>query len=136
MVGYTWSQTASISNLKYFVADASNHKSRVYQLDFFGAFVQANVKHRTFVELDSRYGEFFPEYANSFGRPLILKKSMYGINNSGNLFANEFTNWLIDNAGFKQLQCKMSIYYKYAPDRSKLVVLSYIDNCVYWYIYE
>ena len=27
----------------------------------------------------------------------------------------------------------MSIYYKYAPDGSKIVVLSYVDNCVYWY---
>ena len=27
----------------------------------------------------------------------------------------------------------MSIYYKYAPDGSKIVVLSYVDDCVYWY---
>ena len=27
----------------------------------------------------------------------------------------------------------MSIYYKYAPDVSKIVVLSYVDDCVYWY---
>ena len=27
----------------------------------------------------------------------------------------------------------MSIYYKYAPDGSKVVVLSYVDDCVYWY---
>ena len=29
----------------------------------------------------------------------------------------------------------MSIYYKYTPDGSKLVVLSYVDDCLYWYIY-
>ena len=27
----------------------------------------------------------------------------------------------------------MSIYYKYAPYVSKIVVLSYVDDCVYWY---
>ena len=27
----------------------------------------------------------------------------------------------------------MSIYYKYAPDESKNVVLYYFDDCVYWY---
>ena len=26
----------------------------------------------------------------------------------------------------------MSIYYKYAPDGTKIVVLSYVDDCVYW----
>ena len=30
----------------------------------------------------------------------------------------------------------MSIYYKYAPDGSKIVVLSYVDECVYWYTNE
>ena len=30
----------------------------------------------------------------------------------------------------------MSIYYKYAPDGSKIVVLSYVDDCAYWYTSE
>ena len=30
----------------------------------------------------------------------------------------------------------MSIYYKYAPDGYKIVVLYYVDDCVYWYTNE
>ena len=30
----------------------------------------------------------------------------------------------------------MSIYYKYAPDGSKCVVLFFVDGCVYWYTCE
>ena len=30
----------------------------------------------------------------------------------------------------------MSIYYKYAPYGSIIVVLSYVDDCVYWYTNE
>ena len=30
----------------------------------------------------------------------------------------------------------MSIYYKYAPDGSKIVVLYYVDDFVYWYANE
>ena len=30
----------------------------------------------------------------------------------------------------------MSIYYKYAPDGTKIVVLSYVDDFVYWYTSE
>ena len=61
---------------------------------------------------------------------------MYGMFIYGNLFADELNNWLIYNAGFKQLQCQIYAYYKYAPDRNKLVVLYYIDECVYWYTSE
>ena len=57
---------------------------------------------------------------------------MYGMTNYGKLFADELTEQLL-GAGFIQSQCQMSIYYKYAPDGSKIVVLSYVDDCVYWY---
>ena len=39
MVGYNWSPTASMRTLKYFLADAAKHKTRVHQLDFIGAFL-------------------------------------------------------------------------------------------------
>ena len=61
---------------------------------------------------------------------------MYGITNSGKLFSDELTNWLIDEAGFNQSKCQMYVYYKYAPDGSNLVVLSHVDDCVYLYISE
>ena len=60
---------------------------------------------------------------------------MYGMTNSGKLFSDELTEWLIE-VGCIQSQCQMSIYYKYAPDGYKSVVLSYVDDCVYWYTNE
>ena len=30
----------------------------------------------------------------------------------------------------------MSIYCKHAPDGTKIVVVSYVDDCVYWHISE
>ena len=55
MVGDTWSPTASMKTLKFFLADAAKHKARVHQLDFIGAFLQSKVKNRVFVKLDMRY---------------------------------------------------------------------------------
>ena len=49
MVGDTWSPTASMRNLNYFLADAAKHKAIVHQLDFIGAFLQAKVKNRVFL---------------------------------------------------------------------------------------
>ena len=72
IVGDTWSPTAVMSTLKYFLADAAKHKARVCQLDFIGAFLQAKVKNRVFVKLDIRYTDYFLEYAHYFGRALKL----------------------------------------------------------------
>ena len=52
--------------------------------------------------------------------------------NSGKFFADELSEWLPE-AGLIQSQCQMSICYKYEPDGSKIVVLYYVDDCVYWY---
>ena len=135
MVGDTWSPTASMRTLKYLLAYAAKNKARVHKLYFIGAFLQAKVKNRVFVNLEIRYTDYFPEYAQYFGRALILLKSMYGLTNSGKLFADYLTEWLLE-AGFIQSQCQMSIYYKYAPYGSKIVVLCYVDDCVYWYTNE
>ena len=76
-----------------------------------------------------RYTDYYPEYAQYFGRSLRLLKSIYGMTNSGKLFADELTEWLLE-AGFIKSQCQMFIYFKYAPDGYKIVVLSYVDDYV------
>ena len=114
LVGGTWSSTASMRNLKYLLEDATKHKARVHQLYFIKAFLQSKVKNRVFVKLYSRYTDYFPGYSKYFGRALRLLKSMYGMNNSRNLFYDELTEWLLET-GFIPSQCRMSIYYKYSP---------------------
>ena len=52
------------------------------------------------------------------------------------MFFDELTNWMTNEAGFNQSKFQMFIYYKYAPDGTKSVVLSYFDECIYWYTYE
>ena len=56
--------------------------------------------------------------------------------NSGKLFADKLTDWLMNEAGFKQYQCQISIYYKYVSYGTTIVVLFYFDDCVYWYTFE
>ena len=50
---------------------------------------------KVFVKLDMRYEAYFTEYTQYFGRSLKLLKYMYGMTNSGKLFDDELTEWLI-----------------------------------------
>ena len=61
LFGDTWSPTASMMTLRYFFTDVVNHKAGVHQLDFIESLLQAKVKNRVFVKLDSRYADYFPE---------------------------------------------------------------------------
>ena len=85
-----------IQDFEVFPRRLSKKRARVHQLDFIGEFLQAKVKNRVFVKLDMRYADYFPEYSQYFGRALKLLKSMYGMTNSGKLFADELTECLIE----------------------------------------
>ena len=60
---------------------------------------------------------------------------MYGMTNSGNLFDYELIDFLLQ-VGFIKYQYHVSIYYKYVTEGTRIVVLYYDDDCVYWYTYE
>ena len=72
MVGNTWSLIASMRTLKYLPAYAAKHKARVHQLYLIGAFLQAKIKNIFFVKLEISYTDYFPGYAQYFGRALRL----------------------------------------------------------------
>ena len=57
---------------------------------------------------------------------------MYGMTNPEEIFSDELTEWSPEVV-FIQYQCQISIYYKCAPDGTKIVVF---DDCVYWYTSE
>ena len=115
-MGETWSPTASLRTVKFFLADAARHKARVKQLDFIGAFLQAKAKSRVFVRLDAKYADFFPDYRQYLRRPLRLVRLMYGMTINRKLFADDLTDWLVKDAGFSQSESQGSIYYKILPD--------------------
>ena len=60
---------------------------------------------------------------------------MYGMTSNGKLSADDLTQWLLE-AGSIQSQYQMSIYYKYSPDGTNIIDLSYVDDRVYWYTSE
>ena len=96
LVGDTSSPIASIITLIYSLVDAAKHKTIVHQLYFIGTFLQAKVKNKVFVKLDSIYADYFPEYSNYSVGALVLLKSVYGMTNSGKLFFDELTQLLLE----------------------------------------
>ena len=48
-----------MNNLKSLLADAAKNKARVHKLNFNGKLLQAKVKNKLFVNLDSRFADYF-----------------------------------------------------------------------------
>ena len=88
-----------------------------------------------FVKLDIRYADNFLEYSNYFGIALRLLKFMRGMNNSWKLFSDELTDWLLES-GLININVRCLSIINMHQTQKKIVVLSYVDDCVYWYTSE
>ena len=116
--------------VKMFLAHAARLKKRVKQGDFIGAYLQAKVRGRYFVKLDPRYKQLFPDLAEWFGRPLRLKKGIYGQRFSGKFWNEDFSEWLI-RQGFLQSTADTTYFIRYNEDRSWIRLIFYVDDLLY-----
>ena len=128
----SWSPTATHRCMKLFLAMATKHKKRVRILDFIGAFLQAPMRSRVVIRLPAIYGELFPEHKEYCGVPLMLNKSMYGQTISGRYWYDELTGWLTNEYKCYCSRSAPSLYIKTYNDGSKLFMLNYVDDMLYF----
>ncbi len=121
---------ASFRLLKVFLAEAAHRKRHVYQADYVGAYLQADMDRRVFVRLPADWATHFPEFVEWFGVPLLLKKSAYGINSAGRLWAEELFGWYIE-FGFVQSIVDPALFY-YANGADWMHLISYTDDSAYY----
>jgi hypothetical protein len=105
----TWAPCATARGIKILLAFAAKHNKSVKSRDFVGAYLQAKQVGRVFVSLDKSFAEYFLKYKSYFGRPLLLKKGIYGLTISGKLWSIEFTQWLMSQ-DFKQSNADTSFF--------------------------
>ena len=129
----TWSATSTKRTLRMFIADAAKNKSELLQLDFIGAFLQAPVRSTVYVRLDSELIRICPEYAQYYGVPLRLLKSMYGMAYSGKWWYLELANYLVsEDGGFRRSSCDQALFIKKEKDGSITKLLVYVDDSLYF----
>jgi hypothetical protein len=85
---------------------------------------------RHFVKLPIEYEEFFPEYTNYFGAPLLLNKGTYGMVFSGKLWNKEYTSWLLSQ-GFFQSKSDPSIFIQHYANAQWLKLIFLVDDMLY-----
>jgi hypothetical protein len=125
-----WSPTASFRSLKMFLAHASRLRARVKQLDFIGAFLQANTRSRIFVTVPAIIGNLFPEFKDYCGKPVRLAKSMYGMTLSGKYWWLDLLEFLLF-LGFKSSKFVPCLLFLITKD-SSIYVLNYVDDMLYF----
>ncbi len=114
-----------------FLADEARNRHRVFQLDFVGAFLQANVRGRIFVTLPKVYGDMWPEFKDNCGRPLRLVKNIHGRTYSGKYWYLDLKDWLHEEV-FTQLRASPCFFCKVFSDGSNVKLIVYVDGKLFF----
>jgi len=125
-----WSPTASFGSLKMFMVHAGHLKCRVKQLDFIGAFLQANTRSRIFVTIPAIFGILFLEYKKYCGQAVRLAKSMYEMTLSGKYWYLDLLDFLL-SLQFKPSK-NVPCLFVLVTTKGKIYLLNYVDDILYF----
>lgn len=114
--------------VKVFLAEAARRKRRVYQFDFISAYLNTPMRDtRKFIRLPPTWSQFFPEFQQYFGVPLLLKKAIYGLSAAGKLFGEEQFEFY-EEYGFVRSKVDGALFH-FRQDDKWIKLISYCDDC-------
>jgi hypothetical protein len=89
------------------------------------------MRSRVLVILDKYYGVVFPEFADYCGKPLLLKKAMYGMTLSGKYWYQDCRDWLV-SVGFIECPTCLTLFCRTDKDGSEVWLIIYVDDFLYF----
>ena len=130
-----WSPCVFARTFKMFVAEAVKRQRAIKQLDFIGAFCQAQMTKRLFIQLPKELKELVPEYSEYFEEPQLIQKSLYGTDIAAKAWNTDLTDWLTKNEKLKFCQSEVDpslFIFRNEEKASYLFLIIYTDDCLYF----
>ena len=123
----SWNPHASFLALKVFLATCARLGIFPSQTDFLLAYLQADMRERVFVKFPDAWKYHLPEHLHKWiGRPLRLRKALYGYNYSGKFLYEDQAEFLrqegLEESGLPGL------WIKHLPNGGTLLFLHYVDD--------
>ena len=121
----TFSPTANMTSVRVMMQIAAQNNLLVHQMDVKSAYLNAPIDCEIYVQQPKGY-----EKNNENGKPLVykLKKSLYGLKQSGRNWNNVLHTYLI-NQGFKQSLSDPCVYTNHLPDLMCIMVV-WVDDII------
>ena len=123
----SWNPHASFLALKVFLASCARLGIFPSQTDFLLAYLQTDMRERVFVKFPDAWKYHLPEHLHKWiGRPLRLRKALYGYNYSGKFLYEDQADFLkregLEESGLPGL------WIKHLPYGGTLLFLHYVDD--------
>lgn len=122
----TWNPHASFLALKLFLAACAKRGIFPCQVDYKLAYLQSDMRERVFVQFPSFWRHYLPADLHEWiGRPLLLRKALYGYNYSGKFLYLDQAQFLEEN-NFEQIM--PGLWLKQLQGDKVIMFLHYVDD--------
>ena len=121
-----WNPHASFFALKMFMLNCARLGIFPCQVDYTLAYLQSDMRERVFVQFPNFWKKYLPESLHEWiGRPLLLKKALYGYNYSGKFLYQDQEEFLAHHH-FRQLM--PGLWLKNLENEKIIMFLHYVDD--------
>ena len=125
----SWNPHATWTALRLFLALCARYKIFPAQIDFIMAYVQTAMRgERVFTKFPAFWAKYLPEELRKYmGRPLLLKKALYGYNYSGRFLWEDQADFL-QGQGLHSVAGMPALWVCHLPNGGIHLVLQYSDD--------
>ena len=121
----TFSPTARLTSIRLLMNIAANENMVVHSMDFKSAYLNAEVDCEIFLEQPKG---FINKNDNNEDLVLKLKKSLYGLKQSGRMWNNLLHSFLVD-LGFLRSEAENCVYVR-CTEGAKIIIIVWVDDLI------
>lgn len=121
----TFAPVAKLASIRTVLAIAAARDWEIHQIDVKGAYLNGKLADNEIIYMRQPPGFIDPIH------PLhvcLLKKTLYGLKQSGRRWYQRLCEILVDNLGFTRCDVDHSVFFKTTPDGST-IILVHVDDC-------
>ena len=118
----TFSSTGKYKTQRFMMSMAARDKHRLHQMDVPSAFIKADLKEDVYMEIPEHYRTGHEDEV------LHLKKSVYGLHQSGRNWWLLITNFIVERLGFRQCVSDPNFFFKRSRTGKLMTMFLFVDD--------
>jgi len=119
----TFAPVAKMTTVRTLISCAANLEWPLYQLDVKNAFLHGDLQEEVYMEIPPGF-----DTAQTKGKALRLKKSLYGLKQSPRAWFDRF-RWVMCNMGYRQCNGDHTIFYHHSNNWVTILAV-YVDDII------
>jgi hypothetical protein len=121
----TFAPVAKLASIRTVLAMAAHLDLELHQIDIKGAYLNGELTSREQIYMKQPPGYPAP---NSTGQVWHLRKTLYGLKQSGRRWYHKLVEILVEHLGFTRCDVDQAVFFRH-EGRNLIIILVHVDNC-------